>query len=318
MTPSLKTYALSQIRITEIMYDPLGSGDKEFIEIYNGSDSTVDLSGWSFKSGVTYTFPSASKLQAGQYGVVVRNSVQFRSSYPNARILGQYTGKLIGRGELISLADRSSSIVTKVDYRSGAGWPTEPRNGGPSLSLSKPDADETVAACWGYSTVTGGSPGFTNTTRGSGSGCPTKAYPTTSVSPQSTPKSTGGTTGQSGKQSPGGQKPTQSQPQQGQSASLESQGDQELQNITPEKQKELDQQSKLEDKEDSLQDAPASQPTFKKYIGIMIAVFISIMGASYILVEKFHHHDGSASKAARKKIRSLHAKIRSLGIHARQ
>ena len=29
--------AASQIRITEIMYDPSGNGDKEFVEFYNGS-----------------------------------------------------------------------------------------------------------------------------------------------------------------------------------------------------------------------------------------------------------------------------------------
>ena len=69
-------YALSPVRITELHYNPLGNqgsgNDKEFIELYNGSDSTVSLAGWSFY-GVNYVFPGGASISPGRYLVLAKN-----------------------------------------------------------------------------------------------------------------------------------------------------------------------------------------------------------------------------------------------------
>ena len=44
--PATAHAATSQIRITEIMYDPSGNGDREFVELYNGYDTTANLGGF--------------------------------------------------------------------------------------------------------------------------------------------------------------------------------------------------------------------------------------------------------------------------------
>ncbi|MDP4878707.1 MAG: lamin tail domain-containing protein, partial [Opitutales bacterium] len=46
---------LDDVVINEIMYDPIsGESDEEFIELYNRSNGTVDLSGWRLRGGISY------------------------------------------------------------------------------------------------------------------------------------------------------------------------------------------------------------------------------------------------------------------------
>lgn len=314
-TPTMSTEAASesQVRITELMYDPVGSGDKEFIELYNGSDSTADMSGWSFSSGVNLTFPASAKLEAGKYGVVVRNSSIFRGSYPNARILGQYVGKLLGRGELVKLVNKSGGAVSEVNYASTGAWPTQPRNGGPSLSLIRPNANETQAGCWGSSIAAGGSPGFANSVSGGGS-CGNKAYPTTPTSTTPTPSSGGSGGGGTG----GGGYTKKTDPASGPETPSGGTGDQQLQNITPEKQAELDAQSKQEDAEDAQPDIAtvagglaASQPKFKKVIGAVLGVFVICLGAGYVIFEKLHKKKTKHGSVLGKHFSRLKKKLKS-------
>lgn len=192
--PSAVSATASQLRITELMYDPDGNGDKEFIEIYNGGDISANLSGMTM-FGVTFAFPAGSTLGAGQYGVLARNQAVFASNNPGARIFGQYSGKLKGSGESVRLLS-GGSILSQVDYVFGGAWPQSPKNGGPSLSLIRVNANEALAACWAPSAGTGGTPGTANNldtswSAGHSGGCSNKAYPTTtSTSPSQTQQPT--------------------------------------------------------------------------------------------------------------------------------
>jgi hypothetical protein len=173
------------------MYDPSGDGSREFIELYNGSDASVSLAGWSMV-GVDYVFGQSATLASGSYLTIARNSAALGSAQPSARIAGQYGGKLRGSGELVRVVDSKGRTVTQVSYSFGGAWPTEPRNGGPSLSLISSTANETQAACWGVSTTSGGSPGRANSVKsGRGSGCSKVAYPVTTTAPSAKQKSSG-------------------------------------------------------------------------------------------------------------------------------
>ncbi|MBP9827032.1 lamin tail domain-containing protein [Candidatus Saccharibacteria bacterium] len=172
--------AASTIRITELNYNPSGAGDKEFVELYNGSDAPVNVSGWNLK-GVEFIFPNGTVISAGQYIVVARNKLVLQNANPSARIIGEYPGKLVSRGELIRLVDTAQNSITQVDYRNTGGWPSSPNDGGPSVSLIRPAANETLVACWAPSKTNGGTPGRANDTDSSwvnayGSGCSDKAY----------------------------------------------------------------------------------------------------------------------------------------------
>jgi len=284
------TYAAApQIRITEIMYDPLGNGDKEFIEIYNGSDSTASLSGWSFSNGVNYTFPSSASLEPGKYAVVVRNSNVFKSAYPNARVFGQYVGKLLGSGELVRLIDSGGAGISQVDYRSGGAWPSAARNGGPSLSIIKANGDETLPSCWGTSTASGGSPGFANAASGGGS-CPSKAYLTTPVN-QTNPTQPNQNNNQPKQQQTNPQK-EQTAPKKEDTPATEDTGDQSLKDLSPEQLAVLTEQAQQEDLEDSSEVTKlgASEPFIKKVAGLLVGIFIISAGAGYILFEKVIKH----------------------------
>lgn len=185
--------AATQMRITEIMYDPSGDGSREFLEFYNGSDSAVNLGGWS-TVGVDFVFPGGTLLPAKNYTVIVRNLSAFRATHPGARIAGQYSGKLRGSGELVALINSVGQTVSQTSYTFGGAWPTAPRNGGPSLSLIRPTANESQAACWGSSTASGGSPSYANSSTGGGGGCGDVAYATTPKSAATPTPSGGGST----------------------------------------------------------------------------------------------------------------------------
>ena len=46
---------------------PFRESGEEWIELYNRSDSTVDLSGWTLEGGIQFTFPSQSMIRPGEY-----------------------------------------------------------------------------------------------------------------------------------------------------------------------------------------------------------------------------------------------------------
>jgi predicted extracellular nuclease len=60
--------ALGSPIINEILYRPGFSYPEntqlEFVELYNPTDSVIDLSGWSFTKGLTYTFPQGASILA--------------------------------------------------------------------------------------------------------------------------------------------------------------------------------------------------------------------------------------------------------------
>ncbi len=66
--------------INEIMYNNPGLDDYEFIELYNSGDLVIQLEGYRFTQGVTFTFP-AYLLQPGAYVVVAVDSAKFRQAF---------------------------------------------------------------------------------------------------------------------------------------------------------------------------------------------------------------------------------------------
>ncbi len=172
--------ANSPLRITEIMFDPSGDGSKEFLEIYNGSNTTVSLAGWS-TYGVDYVFSSGVSLSPGGYLVIARNQAALRATYPSANIVGQYGGKLKGGGELVRLLDSGGNVMSSVYYTYGGAWPSAPKDGGPSLSLIRATANESSSSCWAPSSALGGSPSVGNSVQGGyGGGCADSPYLTVS------------------------------------------------------------------------------------------------------------------------------------------
>ena len=130
---------------------PFEESNEEWIELYNRSESMVDLSGWQFDSGVRFTVPNSTTLGPGEYAVVARDAQQFTAKYPNVRLIGEYDGRLSNSDERIRLVDGVGNLADEVHYFDGGYWPSYADGGGASLELIDPDADNSLPTAWAAS-----------------------------------------------------------------------------------------------------------------------------------------------------------------------
>jgi len=134
--------------ITEIMYNPPESGTDslEFIEIYNNDALAINLAGFSFGSGIEYTFPSIT-LNAGAYLLVAVDSIAMQNTFEVAAWQWS-SGGLNNGGELIALLDNFDNLVDAVEYADQLPWDTLADGDGPSLVLCNPDDDNSLPENW--------------------------------------------------------------------------------------------------------------------------------------------------------------------------
>lgn len=141
-----------QIVINEIMYNPpdtQGLDDYwEWLELYNNDDVTVDLSGWSFNSGIEFIFPQGTTMAPGDFLVVARDPDTLATFYTGLDMVGPFGGALNNAGESLQLVDGSQNVIDVVLYDDTAPWPVEPDGSGPSLSLINPSLDNNLAENW--------------------------------------------------------------------------------------------------------------------------------------------------------------------------
>ena len=133
--------------INEIFYDPPNNARSEFVELYNPTDEAIDLSGWSFTSGIDFTFPAFSQIAPGGYVVVAMDPVVYGEFFTGTPF-GPFSGKLSGDGEAVTLADNSGNVVDVVDYKSTFPWPIAASGDGSSMELIHPGLDNNLAGSW--------------------------------------------------------------------------------------------------------------------------------------------------------------------------
>lgn len=161
------------IVINEIMYKPVTQDDNDqYVELFNQSQTSVNLSGWTFTDGLKYTFPAGAIMPAGGYFVVCRNVSHLLTNYPNltpAITFGDFQGSL-AKGRHIALArpepvlsTNASAVIStnwidvvedEVSFEKGGAWPAWANGGGSSLELIDPRADHQRGANWAASDET--------------------------------------------------------------------------------------------------------------------------------------------------------------------
>ncbi|RYD80028.1 MAG: lamin tail domain-containing protein, partial [Verrucomicrobiaceae bacterium] len=152
---------LRGLRITEIMYNPLGGNDYEFLELRNTGSVPLDLTGVKFIEGIEFTFPSLT-LNAGADIVLVANSAKFRERYgmsPN--VGGTYSGRLDNSGEplALQLPPPFDANILKFSFKSD--WQSSTNGRGRSLVVTDTSI---LAGRWGdkdkwlFSPSSGGDP----------------------------------------------------------------------------------------------------------------------------------------------------------------
>ena len=153
--------------INEIMYNPLGGENNEFLELFNPSSTeSVDLTDWRL-DGVALTFPPGTVLLPNSYLVVVKNDVQFRATYGSGKfVAAQYKGNLDNVGEKLTLIDRQGNVIDEVLYDDEIPWPTLPDTNGYSLELIDASQNNNHRMNWAASASPGGTPGASNSMAG--------------------------------------------------------------------------------------------------------------------------------------------------------
>lgn len=135
------------IIINEIHYDShIKTDAAEYIELFNNSDSLIDLSGWEIGGAVSFTIPYA-ELAPGQYLLIAQDPDTARRLW-NVPALGPYDGRLSTRGETITLRDLAATVVNEVTYQLGFPWPTVGEWPGNSIGLIHPELDNTLGGSW--------------------------------------------------------------------------------------------------------------------------------------------------------------------------
>ncbi|MEM7231714.1 MAG: lamin tail domain-containing protein, partial [Planctomycetota bacterium] len=155
------------LQITEILYHPPGDGVEagglEWVEIYNGSATVVDVSEHYFSRGIQFTFPAQTYISGRGYVVVCSNLDAFKERYPEVEnVLGDFEGRLDNAGERVEISNASGSVVTGVRYGDGGLWPTQADGTGYTLTLRSPIADSSKVANWTHSDFPWGNPGIDN------------------------------------------------------------------------------------------------------------------------------------------------------------
>lgn len=151
------------LRITELMYRPVGGDAFEFIELQNIGPNTVDLTGCAF-NGISFVFPDGSSLAPGALLVLASaaDPAAFAARYPGVAVAGYFGGSLSNNGERIELLDRFGHTIISVDYSNSGGWPAAADGLGYSLEIIQPNGDPDDPANWRASSTLNGSPGLLN------------------------------------------------------------------------------------------------------------------------------------------------------------
>jgi hypothetical protein len=94
---------LRGLRITEVMYNPYGGNEYEYVELKNVGLTPLLLGGVKFVEGIQFTFDPMT-LNPGEEILVVANETLFKERYGSGlKIAGHYTGRLDNSGETLAM-----------------------------------------------------------------------------------------------------------------------------------------------------------------------------------------------------------------------
>ena len=152
--------------INEINYHSAQYFDpKDWIEFYNDSDASFDLSNWSFRDGDeshNFVFPVGSILAAHKFLVLSSDTTEFSRFFPTVKpLVAEFDFNLDNAGESIYLINANGQIVDSLTYDDTAPWPLQADGIGATLALNSPELDNAIAQNWSAS-IKHGSPGSVN------------------------------------------------------------------------------------------------------------------------------------------------------------
>ena len=153
----------SSVIINEIMYRPDNDAIAlEYLELYNRSDSKVDLTGWQLVDETLFDFPVGTTILPDSFLVVAANPSSLEAAYGLSGVLGPWSGDLSDEYAVVRLVDGNRGDVDTVEYQNADGWPLEADGSGSSLELVDINTDNNIGSHWAKSVERGGTPGSKN------------------------------------------------------------------------------------------------------------------------------------------------------------
>ena len=156
---------LTAIVINEINYNSdKDSETEDWIELYNKSETTIDLSGWVLKDDDDdhqFVFSDGTTLSAGGFIVICRDTEAFKSIHSTENILGNMDFGLSSDGDCVRLYNDEGTLTDEVCYLPSEPWPKLPDGMGSTLALKNPVLDNSDADSW-YGLGQNGNPGESN------------------------------------------------------------------------------------------------------------------------------------------------------------
>ena len=147
----IESYSEKAVRINEVMADPKGLTalpETEYIELYNTSDSSIDLSSWELHYGNNSVALTGIEIPAHEWIVLYRSEREIEAGNGQACPLDKFPSALANTGKELSLYDGSGKQIDQYTYPKAKpacsweyneeGWhlSTDPRGGTPGEANS--------------------------------------------------------------------------------------------------------------------------------------------------------------------------------------
>lgn len=132
---AVPSFAHAQVIVSEVMYDPIGSDDKqEWIELYNAGDAAVDITKWTFSDGSSATKHGLNVppknggigslvMAPGGYLVIADDAATFGAAFPAIANVTDSTMSLpdpnAGVSVTVTLYDDQKNVADTFVYVGG-------------------------------------------------------------------------------------------------------------------------------------------------------------------------------------------------------
>ncbi len=115
---------LGEVIVTEILCDPAGSLESEWVEIHNVGEDVLELAGWQLGDATaTGEMTGADSLGVGEYAIVAQDTAAFRAFYGDGcKLLGVDGWRSLNNdGDVVRLIDQFGTISDTAAFFAGAG-----------------------------------------------------------------------------------------------------------------------------------------------------------------------------------------------------
>ncbi len=130
-----------KIIINEISANNQRSGD--WVELYNLSDETIDLTDWIFRDSKHDFIIPSGKIAPNDYVVLCQSRAAFKKVYPKeTKLIGDFAFGLSKSREILQIYSVDNAVVDSVVYE------LSNMESAFTLSLKLPDLDNSVLANW--------------------------------------------------------------------------------------------------------------------------------------------------------------------------